>query len=97
MPQGSFLGPLVFIILIDDLRASCLTYKFVDDTTLCEFIQRNEPSRMADYITELLNWSDCNHMNVNWKKTKKMIIVPLGLQTIPESSLNDNVIERVCF
>ena len=32
MPQGSFLGPLTFIILIDSLRAACLTHKFVDDT-----------------------------------------------------------------
>ena len=85
----------MFIILIDDLHASCLTYKFVDDTTLCEFIQRNEPSRMADYITELLNWSDCNHMNVNWKKTKQMIVGPLGLQAVPEFSFNGNIIERV--
>jgi len=38
MPQGSFLGPLTFIILIDDLRANCLTHKFIDDTTLAEII-----------------------------------------------------------
>ena len=33
MPQGSFLGPLIFIVLIDDLTAPCLIHKFVDDTT----------------------------------------------------------------
>ena len=40
MPQGSRLGPLSFIVLIDDLRAACELHKFVhvDDTTLSELI-----------------------------------------------------------
>ena len=33
MPQGSRVGPLSFIVLIDDLRAACEMHKFVDDTT----------------------------------------------------------------
>ena len=38
MPQGSRLGPLSFIVMIDDLRANCEVHKFVDDTTLSELI-----------------------------------------------------------
>ena len=34
MPQGSLLGPLTFLVLIDDLAPGCLTHKYVDDTTL---------------------------------------------------------------
>jgi len=33
MPQGSWLGPLTFIVLIDDLSTGCLIHKFVDDST----------------------------------------------------------------
>ena len=33
MPQGSRLGLLSFIVLIDDLRAACELHKFVDDAT----------------------------------------------------------------
>ena len=41
MPQGSWLGPLIFIILIDDLRPRLLTHKFVDDTTLSQINTKN--------------------------------------------------------
>ena len=34
MPQGSWLGPLTFIIIIDRLKLSCTSHKYIDDTTL---------------------------------------------------------------
>ena len=46
MPQGSYLGPLTFITLIDSLRASCMTHKFVDDTTLSEIVAKSDTSCM---------------------------------------------------
>ena len=36
MTQGSWLGPLSFIILIDDLAAGPILHKYVDDTTISE-------------------------------------------------------------
>jgi len=41
MLQGSYLGPLIFLILINDLTARCLLHKFVDDTTLTEIIPKD--------------------------------------------------------
>jgi len=41
MPQGSWLGPLTFIIVIDKLKLSCTTHKYTDDTTLTEIPQVN--------------------------------------------------------
>jgi len=40
MPQGTWLGPLTFTILIDDLRPGLLTHKYVDDTTVTEMIEK---------------------------------------------------------
>jgi len=39
MPQDSWLGSLIFIILIDDLRPQPLTHKYIDNT-LSEIIAK---------------------------------------------------------
>ena len=38
MPPGTWLGPLSFIVMIDDLKIACLTHEFVDDVTLTEIL-----------------------------------------------------------
>ena len=40
MPQGSFLGPLTFIILVDRMTAGDLTHKYIDDTTVTALTAR---------------------------------------------------------
>ena len=34
MPQGSWLGPLSFLVLINDLYTGCPVHKYVDDQGL---------------------------------------------------------------
>jgi len=46
MPQGSYLGPLTFAILIASLQPSCHVHKFIDDTTMTEVIPRGSGSCM---------------------------------------------------
>jgi len=54
MPQGSYLGPLTFVILIDSLRPGCLTHKFVDDTTMTEILNKSVVSIMQSFVDELV-------------------------------------------
>jgi len=78
MPQGSYLGPLTFLILINDLTAGCLFHKFVDDTTLTEIMPKDGYSKMSTIINDVISWSCKNLMNINWSKTKEMVIVTKG-------------------
>jgi len=73
MPQGSYLGPLTFIILIDSLRLGCLTHKFVDDTTMTEILDKSVVSCMQIFIDELVQQATDAGMNVNGHTTKEIL------------------------
>ena len=57
MPQGTWLGPLSFTILIDDLQPVLLTHRYVDDTTVTEIIEKGSVSEMQNTIATLVEWS----------------------------------------
>jgi len=77
MPQGSWLGPLSFLVLVDDLNVDCLIHKYVDDTTLTElFCAQQQPSNMSHFFQQLMDWAVNNDMVVNFNKTKEMIMGP---------------------
>jgi len=77
MPQGSYLGPLTFVILIDSLRLTCMTHKYVDDTTMTEFLNKSDISWMQTYVDELVQQSTDSGMIVNARKTKECSLVQL--------------------
>ena len=63
MPQGTWLGPLSFIVMIDDLKIACLTHEFVDDVTLTEILPSiTTPSIMQNFFAELHSWASTNYM-----------------------------------
>jgi len=69
MLQGSYLGPLTFIILIDSLRPGYLTHTFVDDTTMTEILDKSAVSCMRIFIDELVQWHECE-----WPKDERNTI-----------------------
>jgi len=97
MPQGSRLGPLSFLVLIDDLEVGCLVHKFIDDTTLTELLDdRTKQSNMQSCFDSLLTWSDKNDMAVNFNKTKEMVMGPPSLTSnLPLIHTTTGHIERV--
>ena len=96
MPQGSWLGPLSFLVLINDLSAGCSMVKYVDDSTLSELLPPNsQASSMIQYLEQLVTWTTDNHMQVNSTKTKEMIIGPLTKLNLPSLATPSGTIERV--
>ena len=65
MLQGSYLGPLTFVILIDALRPGCLTHKYVDETTMTEILGKPAVSWMQSFVDELVQQSSTAGMIVN--------------------------------
>ena len=95
MPQGSWLGPLIFIILIDDLRPRLLTHKFVDDTTLSEIVAKGSESKMLGAVDYLIKWSQLNRLNINSKKTKELILGSVDKDSVAPLTVSSTVVERV--
>jgi len=74
MPQGSYLGPLTFVILIDALRPGCLTHKYVNGTTMNEILDKSAVSSMQLFVDELVQRATETSMIVNGRQTKKILI-----------------------
>jgi len=84
MPQlGSWLGPLIFTILIDNLRPGLLVHKHVDDMTLTERSENGTASEMQHAVDALVERTELNRTKINTRKTevKLMVIGPYGKET----------------
>lgn len=102
VPQGSVLGPLLFIIYTNDLPGSlrCTTcILFADDTTIyvCGKNIKELYKLMNDDIDSLAEWFKVNKLSLNISKTHHVLFsktknVKSDLQVL---TLDDNVINRV--
>ena len=97
--QGTRLGPLLFLVMVNDLRPALPTVKYVDDITLYSTGKLNASTNLNDMqkaADHCLSWAANNSMNINARKTKEMIIQFSKKEiNIPYLRLNDTVIERV--
>ena len=75
VPQGTKLGSLFFLVMVNDLRTSDLPlYKYVDDCTIYEVLTKGESSILENELNKIVEWTNCNNMKINVTKTKELSI-----------------------
>jgi len=77
VPQGSVLGPILFLIFINDLDSAAqfidLLQKFADDTKLGQTAETpEEREKLQQSLTSLCEWAQKWGMEFNVKKCKVM-------------------------
>ena len=86
VPQGSILGPLLFIMFINDLPNSikesrCLVY--ADDTTLYATGTNSHNIEFAlnEDLKNVSQWFRQNRLKLNVAKTKFMVVQPRNMSS----------------
>jgi hypothetical protein len=87
VPQGSILGPLLFLLYVNDLpRATTQrSIMFADDTTLIVKCERKENFELNanKALIDIIKWMKLNNLNINTNKTKFIQYKSYNSKSIP--------------
>ena len=103
VPQGSILGPLLFLVYINDFPNTSKVFNFLmyaDDTTLyccLEDIQSDNKKQVLNNEFRVHSWLNANKLSLNVRKTKYMIFRKHKNNNIGELNLriSNDTIEHV--
>lgn len=72
VPQGTRLGPWLFVLMLNDLQSEAKQWKFVDDLTVMETIKRSESSNIQSTLNYICQWSIENKFTLHPTKCKEL-------------------------
>ena len=81
VPQGSILGPLLFLLYINDMKNSVkhsILHHFADDTNLLcsDKSEKNLQKKMNEDLKLIYIWLCANRLSLNVDKTEFLVFRP---------------------
>ena len=74
VPQGTKLGPWLYLIMINDLDTTADMWKYVDDTSISELVEKGHASNIQNVVSDLSRQSISEGFELNESKCKELRI-----------------------